>query len=409
MRKGETYRKSDGLYMYKYTDPFGKKCYLYASDLGTLRDKEAQIKKDQLDGLDVYMMGKATVNYVFDRYIRFKTELRKTTYSNYVYTYDHFVRKTFGERKIAKVKYSDVLQFYTYLLEEEELSLSTLDSVHTVLHPTFDFAVRDEIIRYNPSDGVMKQLKKKFNGEGGVRRALTLEQQKAFMEALDDPKNLRWRPIFTAMLGTGCRVGEMIGLRWVDIDLEGRMIEINHNVTYYAKRKGSFKCEFEVGLPKTDAGKRTIPMLDPVYEAFMDEKKIQEDLGIKCTSVIDGMSGFIFCNRYGNVHNPQALNRAIKRISNDFNSREELRAKKEHRDPVIIPSFSNHVLRHTFCARFCERETNIKVIQMIMGHKDIQTTMDIYAEVNEQTKKESFEKLARNLDIFRSGKGSTSE
>ena len=409
LRKGETYRKSDGLYMYKYTDPFGKKCYLYAGDLGVLREKEAQVKKDQLDGLDIYMMGKATVNFVFDRYIRFKTELRKTTYSNYVYTYDHYVRKIFGERKIAQVKYSDVLQFYTYLLEEEEISLSTLDSVHTVLHPAFDFAVRDEIIRNNPSDGVMKQLKKKFRDDSGVRHALTLEQQKAFMEALDDPRNLRWRPIFTAMLGTGCRVGEMIGLRWEDIDLDERMIEINHNVSYYARREGSYKCEFEVGLPKTDAGIRRIPMLETVYEAFMDEKKIQSDLGIECTSVIDGMSGFIFCNRYGSIHNPQALNRAIKRISDDYNSKEELRAKKEHRDPVMIPHFSNHVLRHTFCARFCENETNIKVIQTVMGHKDIQTTMDIYAEVNEQTKKESFEKLAGNLDIFRSGKGSTSK
>ena len=109
--------------MYKYIDPFGKKCYLYSGDLGELREKEDRIKRDQLDGLDIYMMGKATVNFVFDRYIRFKTELRKTTYSNYIYTYDHYVRKGFGERKIAEIKYSDVLQFYTYLLEEEELSI----------------------------------------------------------------------------------------------------------------------------------------------------------------------------------------------------------------------------------------------------------------------------------------------
>ena len=393
--------------MYKYIDPFGKKCYLYSSDLGQLREKEDRVKKDQLDGLDIYMMGKATVNFVFDRYIKFKTELRKTTYSNYVYTYDHYVRNTFGKRKIAEVKYSDVLQFYTYLLEEEEIALATLDSVHCVLHPTFDFAVRDEIIRKNPSDGVMAQLKRRYKDDKGVRHALTLEQQKAFMEALDDPRNFRWKPIFTVMLGTGCRVGEVIGLRWEDISFEDRMIDINHNVTYYARREGTFKCEFEVGLPKTEAGRRRIPMLEPVYDAFLEEKKIQSDLGIKCDTVINGMSGFIFCNRFGTIHNPQALNRAIKRISDDYNAREELRAKREHRPPVMIPKFSNHVLRHTFCSRFCETETNIKIIQTVMGHKDIQTTMDIYAEVNEAAKKESFEKLAGSLDIFRSGKGST--
>ena len=232
LRNGETYRKSDGLYMYKYTDPFGKKCYLYSGDLGNLREKEDRVIKDQLDGLDIYMMGKASVNYVFDRYIRFKTELRKTTYSNYIYTYDHYVRKSFGTRKIAQIKYSDVLQFYTYLIEEEELALATLDSVHGLLHPTFDFAVRDEIIRHNPSDGVMAQIKKRFKNDSGVRHALTLEQQEAFMKALEDPKNLHWRPIFTVMLGTGCRVGEIIGLRWEDIDFDKRMIDINHSVSY---------------------------------------------------------------------------------------------------------------------------------------------------------------------------------
>ena len=57
-------------------------------------------------------------------------------------------------------------------------------------------------------------------------------------------------------------------------------------------------------------------------------------------------------------------------------------------------------LRHTFCTRLCENETNLKVIQSIMGHKDIQTTMDIYAEATEEKKQESFERLAEKLDVF---------
>ena len=65
-------------------------------------------------------------------------------------------------------------------------------------------------------------------------------------------------------------------------------------------------------------------------------------------------------------------------------------AKKEHREPVLLPNFSAHSLRHTFCTRLCERETNLKVIQSIMGHKDIQTTMDIYAEATEEKKQETF-------------------
>ena len=112
LRKGEVQRASDKRYMYCYTDPFGRRKYIYANDLVTLREREMRLTKNQLDGLDTYVAGYATVNFVFDRYISLKTNLRETTRSNYLYMYDRHVRETFGERKIADIKYSDVLQFY---------------------------------------------------------------------------------------------------------------------------------------------------------------------------------------------------------------------------------------------------------------------------------------------------------
>jgi len=72
------------------------------------------------------------------------------------------------------------------------------------------------------------------------------------------------------------------------------------------------------------------------------------------------MTGFIFCNRFGNVPNPQSVNRAIKRIIADYNATEEVAAKKQHREAVLLPDFSAHHLRHTFCTRLCENETNLK-------------------------------------------------
>ncbi len=400
LRKGESFRKYDSMYVYKFSDPFGKKSYIYSKDLGVLREKEEQLKKDQLDGLDTYVRGTATINFVFDRYLSSKSELRSSTYSNYVYTFDHYVRNDFGMKKIADVKYSDVLFFYKYLLEEKKLSINTLDSVHTVLRPTFQLAVRDNIIRNNPADGVMAEVKKKMGKSSGVRHSLTKEQQRAFLKFLEKPEYYRWKPIFTVLLGTGCRIGEVIGLRWEDLNMADRMISINHAVTYYPRRNDTYVCEFAVSLPKTEAGIRTIPMLDEVYEAFILEKELQESAGFNCTAIIDGMSNFIFCNRFGNVHNPAAINRAIKRISENYNSIELVEASRQNREPVLIPHFSCHHLRHTFCTRFCENETNVKVIQAVMGHKDISTTMNIYAEVTDETKKESFKNLSRNLNVF---------
>lgn len=75
-------------------------------------------------------------------------------------------------------------------------------------------------------------------------------------------------------------------------------------------------------------------------------------------------------------------------------------AAKKKRNAVLLPHFTCHVLIHTFCARLCEHETNLKIIQSIMGHIDIGTTMNIYAEVSEERKKESMDSLADKLMLF---------
>ena len=399
LRKGEVQRASDKRYMYTYTDPLGRRKFIYANDLTQLREKEEKLLKDQLDGLDIYVAGKATLNETFDRYISTKYNLRESTRSSYLYTYNHYVRETFGLKRIAEIKYSDVLQFYYHLLNQQGISLGTLDSVHCLLHPTFQLAVRDEIIRKNPTDGVMKEISRESGKNRGVRHALTIEQQRCFMEYIaNHPIYYHWWPMFTILLGTGCRIGEALGLRWQDLDFEKRVISINHSLVYYPAN-GSNKCVLRVSLPKTDAGIRTIPMLDIVKDAFEMLYEEQKENGFNETE-IDGMTGFIFCNRFGSVPNPQTVNHTIKRIANNYNADEVVRAKKEHRDPIILPNFSCHHLRHTFCTRLCENETNLKVIQSIMGHKNIETTLDIYAEATEKKKQESFENLAAKLDIF---------
>ena len=399
LRKGEVQRQSDKRYMYTYRDPLGRRKYIYAMDLAELREKEAKLMKDQLDGLDLYVAGKASLNETFDRYMSAKYNLRESTRSAYEYTYDHYVRDTFGRKRIAEIKYSDVLQFYYYLLNQKEISLGTLDSIHCLLHPTFQLAVRDEIIRKNPTDGVMKEISRESGKNRGVRHALTVQQQRAFMEYIaNHPIYFHWWPMFTILLGTGCRIGEALGLRWQDLDFENRVISINHSLVYYQTRD-SKKCMLRVSLPKTEAGIRTIPMLDIVKDAFEMLHEEQEENGFNEIE-IDGMTGFIFCNRFGGVPNPQTVNHTIKRILNQYNADEVVRAKKERREPIILPDFSCHHLRHTFCTRLCEHETNLKVIQAIMGHKNIETTMDIYAEATEEKKQESFENLAANLDIF---------
>ena len=98
----------------------------------------------------------------------------------------------------------------------------------------------------------------------GIRHALTIEQQRAFMNYIaNSPVYYHWWPLFTFLLGTGCRIGEAIALRWDDMDFENKMITINHSIASYKSAEKN-KCVSTLSTPKTEAGVRTIQMLDVV-------------------------------------------------------------------------------------------------------------------------------------------------
>lgn len=205
-----------------------------------------------------------------------------------------------------------------------------------------------------------------------------------------------WLPLFTVLLGTGGRIGEILGLRWEDCDFPNSIININHTLIY--RKYTDEASHFAITTPKTKSGVRIIPMLSDVKAALTEEYKEQLESGFN-ESVVDGYSGFIFKSRDNTVLSPHCVNRAIDRIIKACNAKEEEDAKEERREPELLPHFSCHHLRHTFCTRFCENETNLKIIQEIMGHADITTTMDIYNEATKDKKMESFAGLEGKIKI----------
>ncbi len=397
LKDGESYRPKEGRYMYRYTSTDGKRHAVYAGDLNELRKKEGKIQHDLAGGIRIGE-DSITLNDIYEIWKKDKNTLKETTKSNYVYMYEHFVKDGFGRRKLRDIRKSDVRRFYNGLLDKKCLKVNTLDGLHTVIHQLFGLAVDDCYIVKNPSDGVMGECKKAHNLDIPKRHALTIPQQEAFIRFVGETSRYRhWLPLFTTFLGTGMRVSELVGLRWDDVHLAEGYIEVNHNTVYYQREKG--KCYFSVTTPKTEAGKRIIPLLPEVRKAFEDEKEHQKEVEVVCKADIDGYTNFIFLNQYGNIHNPQTINRAIKRITLAYNEQETEAADQEGREPVLIPPFSCHNLRHTFCTRYCENETNLKVIQEIMGHRDIATTMEIYAEATRDAKVKSFENLEGKIKI----------
>ena len=396
LRTGECQR-ADGRYSYSYTDRNRKRHTVYGKDLIEIRKKEQQIRRDLEDGLDPQRAERVTVNEVYDSYIKQKYDLKATTRARYIYTYDHYVRETFGKRKLVKVCYSDVREFYYSLMLQQGLSPSVVDNVHSQLHPAFQMAVRNGAIRINPAAGVLGEIKRSHMWVKSKRRSLTVPEQKAFMNYLYTNHQYQgFKPVITVLIGTGMRIGECLGLRWQDLDFENRIIDINHNLVHC--RVDDSGNNYHINTPKTEAGCRRIPMISEVYEAFLEEFQIQQITGF-CTQEIDGYSGFVFASSKGTVTLSSEVNNAIHSIIADYNNEEAARAKTEKREPLLLPDFSAHHLRHTFCTRFCENESNLKVIQSVMGHKDIQTTMDIYADCTEDKKKEVIKTIEDKIFI----------
>ena len=382
LKTGES-QLENGSYVFRWTDKIGKRRAAYAPTLDQLREKEEQILVDQHDGIRADKKS-MTVNDLFDLWKDLKRGLKDSTYQNYVYMYDLFVRPTFGKNRLSTVKKSDVRKFYNRLVDEKILKIATVDIIHNVLHQTFQVAVDDGFIRQNPTDNMMRELKLAHGNDGEKRQALTIPQQKLFIDfMLRTPRYRHWYPIFFIMMNTGMRVGEITGLRWRDIDLEKGTISVNHTLVYYNHRdeKG---CYFSINTPKTKAGTRIIPMTEEVKKAFLMEKEYQKEAGIESVGRVEGYDDFIFVNQYGNVQHQGTLNKALQRIMRDCNG-EVLDNALEGETPVLLPHFSCHILRHTFATRLCESGINLKFVQSILGHVDITTTMNIYVSVTAET------------------------
>ena len=369
LKSGEYERPNGKGYQYVYKDAAGKRQTISAPTLDDLREKEKGVQINVLIG--VKSPASLTINDLFVRWLQTKRGLKVNTKSNYKYMYTKFVEPEFGKRKLKAVKHSDIIAFYNSLVDDG-LQINTLETIHNVLHQVFNVAVDDDYIRYNPSDRCMTELKREHKPK--KRRALTKEEQQRFISFLSNsPEFGHWFPVFYSILSTGLRVGEITGLRWEDIDFKNQIIHVDHTLVYY---KDYIKGEqlYRINSTKTKNGTRDIPLPRAMKVALLD-LLTHRDEGVKCKSVIDGYTNFIFINRFCEVHHQGTLNRALReRIIPAAN------AEAERLGVPILPPFSCHNLRHTYCTNLCRANVDLKTISYLMGHGDIRTTMDIYAE-----------------------------
>lgn len=173
------------------------------------------------------------------------------------------------------------------------------------------------------------------NGEEEKVNVLTVKQQKVFINYVGNtPFYCHLYPIFTVMLGTGCRVGEITGLTWNDVDLKNKNISINHTVGYgYVSAadnsEDKLNVKWYVNPTKTSFGNRDIPMIDVVYDVLAELYQHRK----KSMFSIDGMTDFVFLNK---KYTLLSLNKSIKRIVKTYNKETVRNAEKNNVSNIIL-------------------------------------------------------------------------
>lgn len=390
--------RADGIYMSRFTFQ-GKRYSLYGKNLEELKKKTIR-EKANLQNSVYLIVDNTTVNRFFEQFMEIykKPRLKPTTYSHNIRMWELYIKDTvIGRTKIKDLKRIQIIKVLNELYDEKKLASGTMKIITSLLYSCLSEAVNNGIIVRNPADRINKELNRS-DRKPKPRAALTEEQQVHFMEFIKQSSLYSvYVPLFCFFLATGCRSGETTGITWNDIDLKSGKISINHTMNY-KKLDGEYK--FFITTPKTESGKRTIPMIGELKKQLTVQKKHDYEMGIPNTAVIDGYKDFVFKTRKGKPYSTTQINRLILNIIKAYNKKEIRTAEKEQREPMILPHFSAHNLRHTFCTRLCESTTDVKSIQAIMGHKDIQTTLGIYAHSTEKKKAESMAALEEKIKIM---------
>lgn len=402
LRTGEVQRP-DGKYMFRYTDNNGNRQTVYSWKLvGTdkipagkrnceaLRDIEKQIQKDLDDDIRTRDANSMTVDALFEQFMSMRLDLKPTSRNNYRCLYRIHVQGVIGSKSLRNVRFSTIQTLYADMLQSD-LKYSTVEKINAILFQMFELAVKDNVIRLNPVNGVMKDIRRLFDSQKVKRHALTKREQERLVDFVYHAKLYqRWANLITVLLGTGLRIGEALGLTWDDCDFVNEEIIISHALLYKDDEEGKY--HYRISTTKTPAGMRVIPMLPEVRDALLRQKEKNMHLRRPAFSV-DGYTGFIFLNNEGKVFTPGSFYTALQNITNAYNRQEFIGSLKEHREPCFLPKFSAHILRHTFCTRYCEVESDLKTIQEIMGHKNFRTTMDVYNEATAERKSASFKSM----------------
>lgn len=360
-------QRKDGLYTGRFVSKrTGKSIQKYFPKLQECRKWYADAKFDDEHGT-INASSDMTVTAWFNYWIENikGNSIRPNTARNYKERFRHSIKDCIGNMLLSEVK---PMHCQNVLNQMKDYKTSTIYQTRIALFCMFSDAVENEIILKNP---VTKSVKCNIGKEPKKVRALSINEQKKFLEIAKNSRNYNQ---YAFILQTGLRTGEMIGLKWSDIDLDKRVIHIQRSMDYVYSVG-----EWRIGEPKSKAGYRDVPLTQEAIDILENQKKKLKNIKVINMKFKD----FVFLCRKGEPTKNSAYNSALVRLC----------------DKAGIDSFSMHVLRHTFATRCIEAGMRPKTLQVILGHSNVGITMNLYVHVTEEEKVKEVERIENALKI----------
>lgn len=371
---GTVYQRKDGRYVASIKDPTsGDRIERYAKT-----EKEAEKLLEDLKfhiRQNTLATGpRQTVEQYLSKWLEdvHKPEVEEISYIHQSGLVRNHLIPALGHLQLRKLTAQHVQQLYTSLFKKG-YKPNTINGIHSVLHKALKNAVRWKLVSSNVADQVTVPRNRKGMEEDEVARALTAEQA---LRLLKISRGHALEAFIALALVTALRHGELLGLRWRDVDLEGRRLSVNRTVTQ------DWTHGYIVGDPKSKTSRRTIQLPWFVVNSLLRHRERQQEHMRKVGDRWED-NDLVFANWYGRYLAPGHTNMRFHKLL----------------EQAGLPRIRIHDLRHSAASLLIlVLKAPPKLVQELLGHSSLDMTMDIYTHADESQQREMMDAFDRFLE-----------
>ncbi|RHR52276.1 site-specific integrase [Blautia sp. AF17-9LB] len=362
------YQQTNGTYCARFVDRFGKRKSKRSKKLQEVRQWLADAIYIN-EHSDIEQATNMIVDAWFEYWIDVKRKtVRPNTVRNYTERYYKNIQKVIGKKILTAIKPIHCQKIFMNMADEGYRT-TTIYQTRITLYNMLEFAKENEVILSNPCK---KSVKSDMGKPSQKKKALTIEEQKKFLK---QAKGQSYENQYKFILQTGLRTGELVGLKWEDVDFENKTVKIQRSMEYRYS-VGAWR----TGEPKSKSGYRTIPLTDEAIRILLAQKEKNS----KIKFISEEWSEYIFLCRKGEPVKNSTYDTALFKIC----------------EKAGINKFSMHVLRHTFATRCIEGGMMPKTLQKILGHSNIGITMNLYVHITDEEKQKEINMVACALNVI---------